>query len=112
MYFNTTAENTTNFHILIPDGINNNGGSYYYYYYQLGIYNKLTKDYKYLYRNSGFYRNPSWVGAGANNQATMTVDFQGKAGSYRNNVTITVSSSSVSTNYQSYVAIASTWSLF
>ena len=78
----------------------------------MGIYNLLTKDYKYLYRNSGFYRNPGWVTAGANNQASMLVDFQGKAGSYRNNVTVTTSTSGVSTNYMSYIVITSAWSLF
>lgn len=78
----------------------------------LGTYNKLTKDIKYLHRNSGWYRNPGWTSPGSNNQPSMFVDLQGKAGSYRNNVTVTVSTSAVSTNYQSYVVISSSWSLF
>lgn len=38
--------------------------------------------------------------------------FQGKAGSYRNNVTVTVVSSSVTSNYLSFVVISSSWMLF
>jgi hypothetical protein len=57
-------------------------------------------------------RNTNFISAGANNQPTITVDFQGKAGSYRTNVSVTMYSSSVSTNYNSFVVISSSWSLF
>lgn len=78
----------------------------------MGIYNKLTKDYFYMYRNTGFYRNTNFISEGSNNQPSITVDLQGKAGSYRNNVSVTMYSASVSTSYTSYVVISSSWYLF
>ncbi len=57
-------------------------------------------------------RNPSWVVAGANNNANLYVNFQGKAGSYRSNVSVAVSSSTVTTNQLSFIVISSSWSLF
>lgn len=78
----------------------------------MGIYNKLTKDYLYKYRNSGFLRNTNFISAGSNNQPSITVDLQGKAGSYRKNVSVTMYSASVSTSYNSFVVISSSWSLF
>lgn len=86
--------------------------SYYYFYYQVGVYNKLTKDYVYKYRSSQLDRNPSWVTAGANNNANLYVNFRGKAGSYRSNVTVAVDSSAVTVNQLSFIVISSSWSLF
>lgn len=65
-----------------------------------------------MHRNSGIYRNPGWVGAGGNNDGYTNISLQGKAGSYRDNVTINVASSSISTNYLSYIVISSSWLLF
>ena len=78
----------------------------------IGTYNKLTKDYKYMYRSADYIRSSSWSVAGSSNQAAMTVDMQGKAGSYRDNVSLTISTSGVSTNLLSYVVISSSWWLF
>lgn len=72
----------------------------------------MTKDYVYKYRSSQLDRNPSWVTAGANNNANLYVNFRGKAGSYRSNVTVAVDSSSVTVNQLSFIVISSSWSLF
>lgn len=112
-FLNGSTETTQNFQIIIPDSISYNYPTdYYYYFYAIGIYNKLTKDIKYMYRNSGTYRYYNWISPTTNLQSTMYVDFQGKAGSYRTNVSLNVETSGVTTNYQSYIMISSSWQLF
>jgi hypothetical protein len=49
---------------------------------------------------------------GSNLQGSMTVDFQGKAGSYRQNVTLNIQCPGVSTSYPNYILISSAWSFF
>lgn len=79
----------------------------------IGIYNTLTKVFTYKYRNSGFTRNPGWAILGSTLSTTMSVNFEGKAGSYKQNVSITVDSTSVNINPQtSYLVMSSAWSLF
>lgn len=80
----------------------------------IGIYNTLNKDTKYLYRSSAFYRDSGWVSITSYNQPTMMVDMPGRAGSYRNNVSITVAQNAgnIVVNDISYVTVVSAWSLF
>ena len=65
------------------------------YYYQLGFYNQLTKDWIFKYTGTFHRDNIWWISSTAQLAAKLktdlTADITGKAGSYRNNVRITVS---------------------
>lgn len=99
--------------MIIPDGINvGSAGSYYNYFYMMGVYNKFTKVFTYYHRNSGFTRNPSWADLQTTQDTAMTVDFQGKAGSYRQNMSLNVVATNVLTGQNNYLVISSAWSFF
>jgi len=55
--FTDTSYTSTRFHVMIPDTPDAQRNSYFWYH--LGIYNKVTKDYNYIYSNS-FYRQSSY----------------------------------------------------
>lgn len=82
------------------------------YFYMIGIYNTLTKVYTYKYRNSGFTRDPTWAILTSTLSTTMEVNFEGKAGSYKQNVTVSVDSADITLSQISYVVMSSAWSLF
>ena len=77
----------------------------------IGAYNELTKDYKYYYRNQYYIRYYGWDSAPVNEQTSMMIDLEGKSGSYRNNVSITVANS-LPTGSHNFLVISSAWSLF
>lgn len=81
------------------------------YYFLLGVYNELTKDTKYYYRNQYYRRHSGWRSTPYNEQSTMQIDLEGKAGSYRNNVSITVTGN-INTGSHNFLVISSAWSLF
>jgi len=76
------------FHIIFPD---TNLQATRVYTYQVGFYNLLTKDWRFIY--SGYYNrnNIYWISTPTNITSTFSADITGKAGSYRNNVRLTVS---------------------
>ena len=78
----------------------------------MGIYNKLTKITTYLFRTSQYYRGSSWISNGNGLQASTLVDFEGKAGSYRNNVSVNVENGGWLYTGDNYLVITSSWSLF
>ena len=82
----------------------------------VGVYNKLTKDYKYLYRNSVFTRGAGgWSSVPVNLEAYMYIEMQGKAGSYRDSVFVNIShvtAGTLSTNAYSAIAITTKWSFY
>lgn len=80
----------------------------------MGTYNKLTKDILYMFRSTRFTRVSGWTSITSYSQPTMQIDMPGRAGSYRNNVTVTVSQNAgyINTNDISYVTVVSSWSLF
>jgi hypothetical protein len=82
---------TTPFHILIPDmSINQNSHQYYLH---VGFYSKLNKDW--LFSSAESYQRswPSWVSNPSSSGTLLTsmgADITGKAGAYRNNVSVNV----------------------
>lgn len=108
IFFPTNEETTNKFHVIVP--YSSTSTSLNYFSYSLGVYNTLTKDYKYYYRGTQRQKAPS-SNANLNSNSNLMVDFEGKAGSYRRNVTVTVSASSI-TNGVNFLVISSAWSLF
>ena len=53
IFFPSGGENSTDFHVIIPDSVVTASDNRYHYF--LGVYNELTKDIKYYYR-SQYYR--------------------------------------------------------
>lgn len=81
------------------------------------MYNKLTKDYKYYYMKNAFNRWSWGTGASANNVTSVLnpglyVDFGGRAGSYRTNVTVYVANNNRNTGDFSFLCISTSWSFF
>lgn len=64
----------------IPSSVDN------YFHYMAGVYNSYYKVTEYKYMDD-YVRRSSW-GAPSNLQAAMKINFEGKAGSYRKNVTV------------------------
>ncbi len=64
----------------IPTAVDN------YFYYMAGVYNSYFKNKEYKYMDN-YVRRVNW-GSLAGLQPTMYIDFDGKAGSYRKNVTV------------------------
>ncbi len=83
----------------------------------MGVYNKLTKDYKFYYMNDAFVRWSWGFGAASNNVTSVTnanlfVDFGGRAGSYRKNMTINIFNPNKNTGDFSFLCIATSWSFY
>ena len=108
--FTDDSYKTTNFHIVIPDTQTSQQQTMFYY--QLGYYNLLNKDWSFeyssrWYRNSGnYYTSPQ------HNQPSLGADIVGKAGSYKNNVSVTVYNSYTQTGSSSFVIFSTKWSFF
>ena len=109
VFFPDNNETTTTFHVIIPDAVVTASDNRYYFL--LGAYNKLTKDYKYYYRDQYYRRYTGWQNGPVNEYTTMSVDLEGKAGSYRNNVSISVAGT-LPTGNHNFLVISSAWSLF
>ena len=100
--FANTDYSTKNFHILIPDMQIAQYENYFWYH--VGYYNLLTKDYTYDY-SGRYYRTWSSWDSSIPNDSTFYADITGKAGSYRNNVSIYVSNPSIHTGANSFIIL-------
>lgn len=108
--FLDTSYSTTPFHIIIPDtqiNANNN-----YFYYQVGFYNLITKDWLFSYAGQYYRGSGSWSAAATGVVASMGTDIQGKAGSYRTNVSVVVYNSGIVTGGKSFLILSTQWSFF
>ena len=109
VFFPDEDENSINFHVIIPDTVVTASDNRYYFF--LGAYNELTKDIKYYYRDQYYRRYSGWQSTAVNERTSMLVDLEGKAGSYRSNVTVTVAGT-LPTGSHNFLVISSAWSLF
>jgi len=83
-----------------------------YYYHYVGVYNNLTKDYKFYYGKNAFHRN-SWPGPSPINvNRDLYISFGGRAGSYRNNVSININNPNKYTGDYSFLCISTSWSFY
>ncbi len=103
------------FHVMIPDTPQTWGDNYFYHF--VGVYNKYTKDYKYYQMKDGFRRFSWGYGAAVNNvtsviNANLFVDFGGRAGSYKKNVSINVFNPSKVPGDFSFLCISTSWSFY
>lgn len=98
--------------MIIPDSVRDR--QYNYYYHLVGTYNKLTKDYNYYYMKDAFYRNSyNWVtGVASFINAGLYVEFGGKAGSYKKNVTIRVYNTNKNIADYSFLCISTSWPFY
>ena len=102
---------TTNFHIIIPDTYINQNSVHFYYF--LGFYNKLTKDWQYNTYSYYYYRNwDYWISSPYDYVSLLAADISGKAGAYRNNVSVTVGNNNIETGGQSFLFLTTQWSFF
>lgn len=97
--------------MIVPDSVRKYSPTNYFYHF-IGVYNNLNKDYKYYYMKNAFYRT-SWP----NNVAAVLkpglfVDFGGRAGSYRKNVTVSIENTRKYTTGFSFLCISTSWSFF
>jgi hypothetical protein len=101
---------TVPFHIIVPDTqINSNNN---YFYYQLGLYNRLTKDWSFTY-SGDFYRTSSaWTSTSASPDVNLAADITGKAGAYRQNVSIAVYYTQPTSASKAFVILSTQWSFF
>lgn len=102
---------TKNFHILLPD--TQNVRQYNYFWYKLGVYNTISKDY---YSNIAgrYYRHYNDWTSSVTTYTALTADVVGKAGSYKDNLTVTVYNPSgyMSTGSSSFLCMSTQWSFF
>jgi len=96
------------FHIIFPD---TNIGSTKRFYYQLGFYNLLTKDWNFIYMGTFSRDSIYWVSTPTNITATLSADVTGKAGSYRNNVRLSVANPGAILDL-SFIILSTQWSFF
>lgn len=107
--FTDASYATTNFHLLIPDMQTAQQNNYFWYH--VGIYNTLTKDYTYTY-SARFYRVWNDWPTSVSTYSTFQADIVGKAGSYKDDVAVTVYNPSISTGGTSFIFLCTQWSLF
>ena len=107
--FKDNSYTNTKFHVLIPDV---QIAQYHsYHWYQVGIYDKITHDYSFTLA-ARYHRNSAyWVSsftANANLYAAIT----GKAGSYKQNMSVFVNNPTIVTGDYSWIFMCTQWSLF
>lgn len=107
--FSNTDYSTKNFHILLPDMQIAQYENYFWYH--VGFYNLLTKDYTYSHSGRYYRYWNDWT-TSISTDSSFYADITGKAGSYRNNVTIYVYNPSINTGGTSYIVLCTNWSLF
>jgi len=83
-----------------------------YFYYQSGFYNEITKDIVFNCANSYYRVWYNWITSLATTYASMQGDMEGKAGSYRTNVSITVYNPTITGGGLSFVFLCTQWSFF
>jgi hypothetical protein len=74
----------------------------------IGTYNRLTKDFNLIYCTNydlriGWNTSPTWQ------SSSIYVDMQGKAGSYRQNVTVNVWNQYSYTSQYTFLGICTSW---
>lgn len=108
--FTTTEYSTKNFHILIPDMQIAQYENYFWYH--IGFYNIVNKDFTYIYSGNYYRTSTSWSSSITSN-SNFYADITGKAGAYRNNVTVYVSNTGgKTTGDSSFIILCTQWSLF
>ena len=107
--FNDSSYKTTKFHILIPDTQIANYHSYHWY--NVGIYDKITKDFRFTY-SQRYHRNNAYWYNYVPTYTSLTADIVGKAGSYKKNTSINVYNPTITNGASSYVFMCTQWSLF
>ena len=108
--FTTTDYATKKFHILIPDMQIAQYENYFWYH--IGFYKIVDKDFTFSYSGSYYRTWTSWTNSITSN-ANFYADITGKAGAYRNNVSVFVSNTGgISTGASSYIVLCTQWSLF
>lgn len=101
---------TTPFHILIPDMQINQNNDYVYCF--TGFYDLLTKDWQFVSAYN-FYRQWNyWIPTPNGVLSTFGADIQGKAGSYRNNVSIAVYNNGIQLGGKTFLFLSTQWSFF
>jgi hypothetical protein len=91
--FSDNSYSTTPFHILLPDMQFNQYDNHVYAL--AGFYDTLKKDWQY-YSTENYYRYWGyWISTEAAAITSMGCDITGKAGSYRSNVSVTISNNAV-----------------
>ena len=101
---------TTNFHIILPD--TQTVQTQTIFYYMLGFYNKLNKDWSFEYANRWYRNSGNYYTSPSHTQVNLGADIVGKAGSYRNNVSVSVYNSYTQTGASSFVILSTKWSFF
>lgn len=110
IFFSHTSYSTTDFHVLVPD--TQTGQYTNNFFYQSGFYNQISKDIVFNCANSYSRIWNSWSNAIPAVSANMQADMEGKAGSYRTNVSITVYNPSITLSGLSFVFLCTQWSFF
>ena len=101
---------TTPFHILIPDMQINQKNNYIYCF--TGFYDLLTKDWQFTSANNYYRQWNYWIPSPNGVISTLGADIQGKAGSYRNNVSIAVYNSGIQQGGRTFLFLSTQWSFF
>ena len=91
--FSDNSYLTTPFHILLPDMQINQYSNHVYAL--AGYYDTLKKDWQYFSTESYYRYWEYWTSIEAGAISTMGCDITGKAGSYRSNVSVTISNNAV-----------------
>lgn len=104
---------TTPFHILIPDmSINQYTHTYYLH---IGFYSNINKDWLFSSAETFQRTSSSWLSNPSSSGTLLSLmgaDITGKAGAYRNNVTVLVYNNGIQTGGQSFVMLCTQWSFF
>jgi hypothetical protein len=108
--FKDASYATTKFHLLIPDTPDAQYNNYHWF--KLGVYNKLTKDYTFTYAGQNYRQWNYWATSLAASPA-LNAGIVGKAGSYKQNMTVNVYNPNPVTNpVDSFILLCTQWSLF
>ena len=107
--FTDTAYTNSKFHVLIPDVPYAQYSNYHWY--AVGIYDKVTKDYD-LSHAGRHYRQWNYWYTSLSASSALTADLTGKAGSYRQNMSVTCYNPTIDTGASSWLLMSTQWSLF
>lgn len=75
----------------------------------IGTYNTLTKTFNLIYGTSYQQRSNGWATTPSYVDASLYVDMEGKAGSYRQNVTVYINDANENGNYYSFLCFTTSW---
>lgn len=77
-----------------------------------GFYDMLTKEWQYTFASNYYRFWTSWYPGSSGYVSTMAADISGKAGSYRNNVSVTIYDYSIQIGGLTFAFISTQWSFF